>query len=438
MWQNHSHTATGALNLAASKSGVQFAINPYIIAWVCIGIYTAAIGFSGFRFYTGIRDRRILAEKEFFNLADVSTTEASNGFMTELFKEKILNALETSKTLQGVILSAGPAGNYTFERFKGATVRWTGDVPHFRTQFGISKKPFIEGLQIPNMRNVYISAVYNTIDYSRIITILKHTLFVITAAFGIACLTFILQFFPARVSYPPSVKPSSKPKPGGAYAKKAPLPAHKGKPKEEPIKEARDTSFTLHSEAEQAAKTGASVAAPPPSAEEIHDLCSKGIGEESGIRDRLSSELHRCAFFEQDMVFMIMALKSKAQMDILYPLLIDEVIHFFILPDLIFEKNPWGIALILPDITLDQGLAKSGEFHQQVLGKYPEFSRNQGNLYIGMSSRAGRFINAERLMLEAGQALEKAQEDASAPIVAFRSDPEKYRAFMASQNTKPS
>ncbi|MDR2798152.1 MAG: hypothetical protein LBB80_07390 [Treponema sp.] len=434
MWKTHSHPATGAINIPTPKSAATFAINPSIIAWACIGFYIVAIGFAGFRFYTGIKDRRALAETEFFKLVDISAAEGANGFMTEPFKENILDALETSKTIQGVILAAGSAGNYTFERFKGETVAWTGDVPHFKPQFGISKKPLVEGLQIPRMRNVYISAVYNTVDYNRIITILKHTLFVITAVFGIACLTFILQFFPAQVSYPPSVKPA-KGKPEGPYARKEPPPPDKARHQETPVPDPHDTS-SFSSKRGDGLKP--EPVAPPPSAEEVQGLFSKRIGEESAIRDRLASELHHCAFFEQDMVFMIMALKSRMPPDTLYPVIIDEVLRFFILPDLIFEKTPWGIALILPDINLDQGLAKSGEFHQQVLGKYPELTQDQGNLYIGMSSRAGRFINAERLMLEAGQALEKAREDASAPIVAFRSDPEKYRAFMASQNTKPS
>jgi hypothetical protein len=428
MSKNHAHATASAINIPKPKSWAKTIINPYIVAWLCIGIYTAAIGFSGFRLYIDSKERRDLAEQEFFNLVDLSTFEATQGFMTELFKEKILDALGTSKTLQGAILSAGPAGNYTFERFKGETVNWTGDVPHFKPQFGISKNPFIESLQIANMRNVYISAVYNMIDYNRILSILKHTLFVIAATFGIACLTLILQFFPAHVAYPPSVKPSSKSKPSAPYVPKEPASLDKGKSGEAPVKD-------KHNDPHDPFLSSGPAVAPPPSAEEIQGLLGKHLGEESATRDRLASELHRCAFFEQDMVFMIMALEDT-QPGTLYPLITDEAVRFFILPDLIFEKNPWSIALILPDVNLDQGLAKSGEFHQQILGKYPEFIQAQANLYIGMTSRAGRFITAERLMLEASQALEKAREDASAPIVAFKSDPEKYRAFMASQNTK--
>ncbi|MDR1302562.1 MAG: hypothetical protein LBK43_08870 [Treponema sp.] len=416
MRKNHAH----AVNVPKPKSVVKTIINPSIVAWLCIGIYTAAIGFSGFRLYSDIMKRRDVAEQEFFNLVDISTAEGAQGFMTELFKEKILDAVGTSKTLQGAILSAGSAGYYTFERFKGETVNWSGDVPQFKPQFGISKKPFNERVQIANMRNVDISAVYNTIDYSRILTILKYTLLVIAATFGIACLTLVLQFFPAHASYPPMVKSSSKSKPSAPY-----VPQASG---ESPIK---DKPIDLQDPFLGPGPTGA----PPPSAEEVQGLLGKHLGEESATRDRLASELHRCAFFEQDMVFMIMTLEA-AHPDTLYPLITDEAVRFFILPDLIFEKTPWGVALILPDVNLDQGLAKSGEFHQQVLDKYPECTQAHASLYIGMTSRAGRFITAERLMLEANQALEKAREDASAPIVAFKSDPEKYRAFMASQNTK--
>jgi hypothetical protein len=39
-------------------------------------------------------------------------------------------------------------------------------------------------------------------------------------------------------------------------------------------------------------------------------------------------------------------------------------------------------------------------------------------------------IDADRLMFESFQALKKARQDPASPIVAFKSDPEKYREFV--------
>jgi len=50
-----------------------------------------------------------------------------------------------------------------------------------------------------------------------------------------------------------------------------------------------------------------------------------------------------------------------------------------------------------------------------------------------MSSRSGRLLNAERLILEADEALKKARTEEKSPIIAFKSDPEKYREFISKQ-----
>jgi hypothetical protein len=55
------------------------------------------------------------------------------------------------------------------------------------------------------------------------------------------------------------------------------------------------------------------------------------------------------------------------------------------------------------------------------------------DLRAGLSSRSGRLIDADRLFFEAASALEKAKD--GQPIVAFKSNPEKYRDFVRkSQN----
>jgi hypothetical protein len=67
------------------------------------------------------------------------------------------------------------------------------------------------------------------------------------------------------------------------------------------------------------------------------------------------------------------------------------------------------------------------------MGKFPPVNNSISNLFIGLSSRSGRLLNAERIMFECNQALEKAKSDPKSSIIAFKSDPEKYRAFIRNQ-----
>jgi hypothetical protein len=147
--------------------------------------------------------------------------------------------------------------------------------------------------------------------------------------------------------------------------------------------------------------------------------------------DRLASELHRCASFEQDLVFIEMEFRTSGPLeDEIYRQFADEAVNFFSLRDLTFEKGERGISIIVPNIDLDQGFSRSEEFHNRILNRLPEAFKGETELCAGLSSRSGRLINAERLMFEAAQALEKALEDPASAIVAFKSDPEKYRDFI--------
>jgi len=51
-------------------------------------------------------------------------------------------------------------------------------------------------------------------------------------------------------------------------------------------------------------------------------------------------------------------------------------------------------------------------------------------LYLGISSLAGRKLDARPLLAETEAALERAREDPDSHIVAFRPDPERYRKFV--------
>ncbi|MDR0589846.1 MAG: hypothetical protein LBG25_04820 [Spirochaetaceae bacterium] len=390
-----------------------------VIALICIAVYVLALGIAAYKIITGINARQRLAEREFAELVDISSSAGVLEFMNEPFRAAIQDTLMGSQTLQAVIIS-GPLGVDTFERERGRSITWVGESPRFKTAFGLSTEPFFRPLRLEGIRNTTISAVSSYIDYDGLINILKYTLLAILAALAIAFSTLLMESFQGKAAAPagPSRKhdPSPAPEEGGAFDGENAFPDEEFVPEMEPV-------------------SGVVPDVPP---DEPRGLYSPhgNIGWEDYIKDRLSSELHRCAASEQDLALVIIEFKNPQKIsDALFVKFADEAVKYFIHRDLIFEKGTRGISVIIPNIDVDQGLAKSEIFHDQVLqGLSPAFKKT--DLCIGLSSRAGRLIDEERLIFEAEKALEKALRDPVSPVVAFKSDPEKYRAFIASQNKR--
>jgi hypothetical protein len=91
------------------------------------------------------------------------------------------------------------------------------------------------------------------------------------------------------------------------------------------------------------------------------------------------------------------------------------------------------LAIILSGETLEDAFSRAAEFHNLIVTEYPELFPHANDLRVGISSRNKRLIRANRLFLEASRALDKANLEPTFPIVAFKSDPEKYRAFVQSR-----
>jgi hypothetical protein len=408
-----------------------------IIASICIILYIAAVVFGAIKIIADIGDRRSIAEQEFNDLADRSSSAVILGFMSDAYQESIRDALYDSRTLLGVIIS-GSGGEYAFERYPGSVVVWAGDSPRFKTGFGLPEEPFYRPLRLEGQRNGTIRGSYSYINYDDFTGTLRNTLVIILIVLGAAVLTLILET--ALKNRPPKYPRVSQP----------------GVPQtedQEPRETFRQESSFRQAEAPPAASSPAAAPrqnarqeAPPRKAPrtphaETEDEPPKGlfsprgnIGWESYTRDRLESELHRCASFEQDLTFIMMDFKDGKLNDPLYKIFAEEAVNFFTLRDLIFEKGDQGIAVIAPNIDLEQGFAKSEEFRERILKKLFDLSgnlsRTRPELCMGLSSRSGRLIEAERLMFETSEALLKALADPLSPIVAFKSDPEKYRDFI--------
>lgn len=424
-----------------------------VIAAICIVVYVAAMVSAVLRIYINVEQRRAVAEKEFFDIADLASSAGVLGFMDEPFVETITDALTMSATLEAVIIT-GPNGEYAFEREQGKAVNWVNNSPRFRSRFDFLSQPLYQPLHIAGLRNVNIQAVASAVDYRILTSILKQTLILVLAGLVLAFFTLLMESLLGKSAekrrYTPSFDAEDRAaepagETGTAFFEEPP-----------PVPQAADSPQAPQEAAAQAPQEFERPPLPeddfsePPADEGEQDEESaapfkglysprSGVGWDADMKGRLESELHRCASAEQDLVFIVMEIIDLGfQGDDFYKHFAEDAARFFTLRDLIFERGEQGLAVIYPNIDLETGFAKADEFHNRVMEKYPVYFKAKKDLCMGISSRAGRLVDAGRLMFEAGEALERALGDPVSHIVAFKSNPDKYRAFVASQTTKRS
>jgi hypothetical protein len=382
-----------------------------IIASLCIIVYLVALVSALIRIYISVDERRIIAEREFFDIADLASSAGVLGFMDEPFIETITDALGASRTLEALIIT-GPNGEYAFERQKDSAINWVNNSPRFKNRLDFSRQPLYLPLRIQNMRNVNIEARAGALDYGILTGIFKETLLLVLCGLVLAFFTLLLESLLGKSGEKQRYAPLNESAPAGNAAD------------ERAVSERAGGEYAV---------SGHTAGDSPKGLYSPHG----NIGWEEYTVDRLESELHRCASFEQDLALVMMEFKGPVD-DRFFNQFAEDAIHYFTLRDLIFEKGKNGISVIYPNIDLETGFAKAEEFHNRILSKYAGVVKSKTDFCAGLSSRSGRLIDAERLMFEANEALERALSDPVSHIVAFKSDPEKYRAFIASQNRRQS
>jgi GGDEF domain-containing protein len=317
--------------------------------------------------------------------------------MDERFIETMNNALISSKTIEALIIS-GPEGEYAFERQKDRAVTWVNNSPRFISRFDFSGHRYQRPLPIQNLRNANIQAAARAFSYAEFSKILKETLFLILIGFSLAFFTMLLQLLL------------------GKSEEKTVLATVYTRDKPESVKE------TTLKDVENDEPGPKGLFSP-----------RSNIGWEEYTKDRLDSELHRCASTEKDLT-LIMVEFTNAMNDAMIRYAAEEAVSFFTSRDLLFEHGRQGITIIYPGIDLETGIAKAQKFHHRIIEKFPHSYKSNASFYIGLTSRSGRLLGAGRMMMEAMEALQRAKTDKESSIIAFKSDPDKYRKFIASQS----
>lgn len=162
---------------------------------------------------------------------------------------------------------------------------------------------------------------------------------------------------------------------------------------------------------------------------------ASGLGWEPYMKDRLDAELSRSASFEQDLSLLVLSYDGLSSQDASYAEIGAAIQKFFSFRDLAFERGDDGFAVILPNIDSSHALRMAEEFMKKLVflaeGDFAELDLLP--IYMGISSRSGRLVDALRLAKEASAALERARYEKDTHIVAFSPDPDKYRLYLASK-----
>ncbi|MGP1369095.1 MAG: hypothetical protein ACTTKX_07555 [Treponema sp.] len=156
-----------------------------------------------------------------------------------------------------------------------------------------------------------------------------------------------------------------------------------------------------------------------------------GFGWEQNFKLRLDSELIRAASSELDLSLFIIKIMRLKFTDTAASAICEYLLEEFQFRDMIFEFGEDGFAVIKTDMSIEQAENLAGLIHtklSQLIAGYD--SKSALACYIGISSRSIRMLSAERLIMEAKEALNHSIEDKDSPITGFHVDIEKYREFL--------
>lgn len=155
-----------------------------------------------------------------------------------------------------------------------------------------------------------------------------------------------------------------------------------------------------------------------------------GLPIQKNLHKVLEAELKNAAAAETESAFSIIKLKDFTVESLIAKKIADMLIDLVKLRDMVFEFEDDGFAVILQDTGLDQGMKKCEEIYTGIKNILDEYNISEP-IMIGLTTRSGRLVSAERMIEEAAAAVTRAINGNNDPIVAFRVNTEKYRNFIS-------
>ncbi|MDR1909876.1 MAG: hypothetical protein LBQ35_08205 [Spirochaetaceae bacterium] len=425
-----------------------------ILALLCLGAYVFALSWGAYRVFVNIKSNRALAERDFYQLREELSSRDPRSFMGTAYRQGIEDAITRSTALLAVIISS-PDGSFAFERERAAVVNWVDDSPRFAKRFGVAAQPLFSPLDVEGRRNVNLHAVYAHIEYGDFLSTLRFSLLIVLGALAAAFLCLILEAAMDKREAAASA-PSGDRAPEDDFFGDAELAAgdaggeelpdlggddgeadfgFSGEPESAEEAGLGDTDFgdfgdidTPEAERDDGAEAPATPPPPPAPAKSLEEgerYNRYGVRRGTEALGQIASELEKAQRYREDLSLMVLRYGNPDDPEgVWYADFVRIAVDAYTIRDLIFENGDRGLVVIIPNTDLDRAIARAQEFRRLLPSTFTQ------SLDMGLSARAGREVPAERLLLEASHAAKRASGEPSSPIVAFKSDPEKYRAFM--------
>ena len=160
-----------------------------------------------------------------------------------------------------------------------------------------------------------------------------------------------------------------------------------------------------------------------------------GFGWESYLEPRLDAELIRAASNEMDLTLFVINIKELDKDSSVSKDICESLFNFFKYKDMIFEYGESGFAGIFINMDIESAMAASEVLYSEIISAF-EKNGCHLNFGIGLTTRSLRLITGSRLLNEATKASEKALEEKTLPIVAYRVNHEKTKQYLAEETER--
>jgi GGDEF domain-containing protein len=410
------------------------------ISILCLAVYVFAAASATYKIVAAVTEHRIIGEREFAGLQDVARNAGVLGFTGAELENEIRAVVLRSLTLEAVIAAMSDNTSFAVERPEERVIisDYQNSSYSFNTKWKLYRPPYSAQISVDSRTTLDLDVLTGYIDRGRLSDILREMLLVVllsvTAAFLVLMLDIIVfdkKNAASGTPKKPHDTPGEKPRPEPAAsvpAASVPRAETHDAPAENPHGAAPDTP----GEEPRPEK--------PEGQQPAFDENADGpprmyLGLIQKLREELGSTDEK---EEKNPDFVLLCAEWTGENGLAPAIgakqIAEDAAGFFKVARIsAFKKGENGIFILLPDVAFKNGLKAARKFHEHILDN-SAFKTAVGSFSIGLTSRAGRQIDPDRLILEAEKALEKAKEDASLPIVAFKANPSKYEDYLKKKN----